>query len=202
MSSTQTSQSLPRSRTPATEARAQLLDTAERLFYREGARNVGIDAVVKQAGVNKMTLYRQFSSKDALLLAYLERRDKIFWEYYEASIAKHPGNARAGLEQLFVDLAGRTQSANYRGCPFVNIACEFPERDHPTRQFVAQNKQRLLDWLTGHARAAGARQPEALGIGLALLIEGAYTASQTYAEGNPLLPALPNIAHNMIAAAL
>lgn len=186
----------------AADARAHILDAAERLFYREGARNVGVDAVVKAAGVNKMSLYRQFASKDELLKHYLDRRDESFWRLYEASIAQHPGDARAGLRQLFTDLARRTQVAGYRGCPFVNIACEFPDPMHPARQQVADNKRRLLAWLTDLSAKAGARDPDALAQGLALLIEGVYTASQTYEIGNPLLSALPRVAEAMIDAAL
>src|ERR1700733_13415901 len=109
-------------------AHTRILDAAENLFYLEGARNVGIDAVVKRAGVNKMSLYRQFESKDDLLRHYLLRRDERFWAYFDASLAKHPGRPRAQLRQLFVDLAARPSTAGYRGCPFVNIAVEFPAR--------------------------------------------------------------------------
>ncbi|WP_374356117.1 TetR/AcrR family transcriptional regulator [Chitinimonas sp.] len=187
---------------PAADARNQILDAAEALFYREGARNVGVDAVVKAAGVNKMSLYRQFASKDELLRQYLDRRDARFWQLYQASLAHHPDNALAGLRQVFIDLAARIQAADYRGCPFVNIACEFPERSHPARLQVADNKRRLLAWLTDAARDAGAVAPPELAAGLALLIEGAYTASQTYPAGNPLLTALPRVADVLIRAAL
>jgi AcrR family transcriptional regulator len=187
---------------PAADARNQILDAAEALFYREGARNVGVDAVVKAAGVNKMSLYRQFASKDELLRQYLERRDVRFWQLYEASVAKQAGDALAGLRQVFIDLSERTQAPGYRGCPFINIACEFPDPAHPARQQVADNKRRLLTWLTDLTTRAGARKPEALAQSLALLIEGAYTASQTYAVGNPLLAALPSVANALIDASV
>src|ERR1700685_1510222 len=82
-------------------AHSQILDAAENLFYLEGARNVGIDAVVKRAGVNKMSLYRQFESKEDLLQHYLVRRDEKFWTYFDESINKHPGAPRDQLRQLF-----------------------------------------------------------------------------------------------------
>lgn len=186
---------------PAADARAELLDAAEELFYREGARNVGVDAVVKRAGLNKMSLYRQFASKDELMDAYLARREDRFWRYFEDSVARFPRDPAAGLRQFFVDLAARTQAAGYRGCPFVNIACEFPEPDHPTRRRVADHKAELLSRLTGLAQAAGARDPAALADALALLIEGAYAASRTYGSGNPLLAALPRVAGTLIEAA-
>ncbi|HEY3659380.1 MAG TPA: TetR/AcrR family transcriptional regulator [Steroidobacteraceae bacterium] len=182
-------------------AQAQILDAAEDLFYLEGARNVGIDAVVKRAGVNKMSLYRQFESKEDLLRHYLLRRDKKFWVYIDASIDKHPGEPRAQLHQLFADLALRTSAANYRGCPFVNIAVEFPDRSHIARRMVADNKERLLKRLLELAKAAGAADASCLSKALALLIEGAYAASQTYGPGSSLMTALPKAAEVLIDAA-
>ena len=182
-------------------AQAQILDAAEDLFYLEGARNVGIDAVVKRAGVNKMSLYRQFESKEDLLRHYLLRRDKKFWVYIDASIDKHPGEPRAQLRQLFADLALRTSAANYRGCPFVNIAVEFPDRSHIARRMVADNKERLLKRLLELAKGAGAADASCLSKALALLIEGAYAASQTYGPGSSLMTALPKAAEVLIDAA-
>jgi AcrR family transcriptional regulator len=177
------------------------LDAAEELFYLEGARNVGIDAVIKRAGVNKMSLYRQFESKEDLLRQYLLRRDAKFWAYFDASLAKHPGEPRAQLRQLFVDLAARTSAAGYRGCPFVNIAVEFPDRSHAAHRMVAGNKKRLLVRLRQLAKAAGADNVAFLAKALALLIEGAYAASQTYGAGSSVMAALPKAAGALIDAA-
>jgi AcrR family transcriptional regulator len=176
------------------------MDAAEDLFYLEGARNVGIDAVIKRARVNKMSLYRQFESKDDLLRQYLLRRDERFWAYFDASLAKHPGQPRTQLRQLFVDLAARTSAISYRGCPFVNIAVEFPDRSHLARRMVADNKARLLKRLRELTKAAGARDASFLAKALALLIEGAYAASQTYGPGGALMTALPKAAESLVNA--
>ncbi|MDB6086924.1 MAG: transcriptional regulator, TetR family [Gammaproteobacteria bacterium] len=191
-----------RSNTAGPVAQARILDAAEDLFYLEGARNVGIDAVVKRAGVNKMSLYRQFESKEDLLRQYLVRREAKFWAYVDAGIAKHPGEPRAQLRQLFVDLALRTSAPSYRGCPFVNIAVEFPDRSHLARRMVADNKARLLKRLTELVKAAGVRKAPYLAKALALLIEGAYAASQTYGPGSSLMAALPKAADALLDAAV
>ncbi|MDB5815394.1 MAG: bacterial regulatory s, tetR family protein [Rhodocyclales bacterium] len=188
-------------RMQAHAAQTQILDAIDELFYLEGARAVGVDAVVKRAGVNKMSLYRQFASKDALLLHYLARRDERFWGYFEGSLAKHPGKPREQLLQFFTDVAERAQRPGYRGCPFVNIAVEFPDPTHPVRRMVADNKRKLMARLLDLATQAGARDPQALANGVALLIEGAYTATQTYAPGHALIAAVPQVAAHMIAAA-
>ena len=183
-------------------AQAQILDAAEQLFYLEGSRNVGVDAVVKRARVNKMSLYRQFESKEDLLRHYLLRRDEKFWGYIDASLDKHPGEPRAQLHQLFVDIAERTSAPDYRGCPFVNIAVEFPDRSHVARRMVADNKARLLKRLMSLAKGAGANDASFLAKALALLIEGAYAASQTYGPGSSLMTALPKAADALIDAAV
>jgi AcrR family transcriptional regulator len=188
--------------TAGTVAHAQILDAAEDLFYLEGARNVGVDAVVKRAGVNKMSLYRQFESKEDLLQQYLLRTDQTFWGYFNASIHKHPGAPRRQLGQIFVDLSLRASAPHYRGCPFVNVAVEYPDRSHVARRMVADNKARLLRRLTELANAAGARDAATLAKSLALLIEGAYAASQTYRPDSSVMTALASAAELLIDAAI
>ena len=192
-----------RTRRPIAGATAHehLLRAAEELFYREGVRAVGVDAVVELAGVNKMSLYRQFSSKDELILAYLDRMDAFFFERLDTSIAKHPGNPKAQLIQYFVDLAERASRKDYRGCPFVNVAAEFPDAAHPARERVAQNKEQLMARLVDLCERAGAREPQTLADSLALVIEGIYAASQTYRHGATPIATAPALVRQLIEAA-
>ena len=78
-------------------ARQHILDVASDLFYREGIRAVGIDRIVEQSGVGKATLYRHFPTKDALIVAYLEERDRLYWKQLNEVIALHEGSPRAQL---------------------------------------------------------------------------------------------------------
>jgi AcrR family transcriptional regulator len=190
-----------RTQTTGPQAQEHLLQAAGELFYAEGVRAVGVDAVVERAGVNKMSLYRQFSSKDDLVLAYLERQDTRFFGYVEASFAKHPGEPAKQLLQYFDDLAERASDERYRGCPFVNVAVEFPDASHAARRFVAGNKARLMARITALASEAGADDPVALANALGLLIEGVYAASQTYGPGCGPILAAPRVATQLIAAA-
>jgi AcrR family transcriptional regulator len=186
--------------TTGLEAQQHLLRAADELFYREGVRAVGVD-VVERAGVNKMSLYRQFSSKDELVMAYLEQKDEQFFGYVEKSFAKHPGEPAKQLQQYFDDLAVRASVDDYRGCPFVNVSVEFPDATHPARQFVFRNKERLMARLLELTTAAGADDPVALANGLGLMIEGVYAASQTYGPGCGPILAAPKVAAQLIAAA-
>lgn len=193
--------SKPRTQTAGPRAQEHLLRAADELFYREGVRAVGIEAVVERAGVNKMSLYRQFSSKDDLVVAYLKRCDERFFERFDASVAKHPGEPVKQLHQYFDDLARRASAVGYRGCPFVNVAAEFPDASHPARHSVADNKAKLIARLTMLAEAAHAADPAALADELALLVEGVYAASQTYGPGCGPILAAPRMAKLLIEAA-
>ncbi|APR37082.1 TetR/AcrR family transcriptional regulator [Paraburkholderia sp. SOS3] len=190
-----------RSQTAGSEAQQQLLRAATELFYREGVRAVGVDTVVERAGVNKMSLYRRFSSKDDLVVAWLEQADREFFERLERRIAKHSGDAAKQLNDYFSDLAQRASSPDYRGCPFVNVSAEFPDASHPARLCVNRNKTKLVARLNELAAEAGAREPAALADALALLIEGIYAASQTYGPGCGPIAAAPAVAAQLIAAA-
>ncbi|WP_322106120.1 TetR/AcrR family transcriptional regulator [Paraburkholderia sp. J41] len=190
-----------RPQTPGARAHEHLLRAADELFYREGVRAVGIEAVIERAGVNKMSLYRQFSSKDDLVVAYLECRDARVFERFDESVAKHPGEPARQLVQYFEDLAARAAQPDYRGCPFVNVATEFPDAAHPARHTVERHKAKLMARFTALAAQAGAADPVALAEELALLNEGIYAASQTYGPGCRQIAAAPRMAKRLVAAA-
>lgn len=182
-------------------AQEQLLDAAESLFYRDGIRAISVDAVVERAGVNKMSVYRQFSSKDDLVVAYLRRMDARFRERIERSIAKHPGEPAQALVQSITDLVERASNPDYRGCPFVNVACEFADREHPARVSVACNKEYLMARLLELSTAAGAADPQLLADSLALLVEGVYATSQTFGPGCGPMRSAPATAALLVQSA-
>lgn len=190
-----------RPHTDAATAQQLLLRAAGELFYQEGVRAVGVDAVVERAGVNKMSLYRQFASKDELITAYLEHTNDRFFANFEKSIGMHPGQPVRQIAQYFEDLTQRASREGYRGCPFVNVAAEFPDPAHPAREIVARNKAELTKRLTELTSAAGADDPSGLADALALLIEGVYAASQTFGPGCGPILAAPRVAALLVSAA-
>jgi AcrR family transcriptional regulator len=155
------------------------------LFYRQGVQAVGVDAVVECAGVNKMSLYRNFGSKDQLITAFLEDRNRQYWEWWDWVMQRHDGGPRQNLYGLFEELQARVTHKGYRGCPFVNLAAELSNAKHPARAVVTRNKQELRRRLCELAKAAGASNPEALSESLILLMEGAYASSQTCGPDGP-----------------
>jgi AcrR family transcriptional regulator len=157
----------------------KVFEVATDLFYRQSIRSVGVETIVKEAGVSKITLYRNFESKDDLIVAYLEKRNKDYWRNVDRILAAKRDNPRAQLRTLIDHVAGRTTTPSYRGCPFINYAAEFPDASHPGHRIVEENKREMRQRLVGFAKALHTRRPTQLADALFLLIEGAYASSQT-----------------------
>src|SRR5690349_20624580 len=92
----------------AKSARTRILEAAAELFYREGIRAVGVDAVIAHSGVAKMSLYRNFAGKDELVAAFLEYRDGIYWTWWDKVVARHSGDPRAQIRAIFEAVGKRT----------------------------------------------------------------------------------------------
>jgi AcrR family transcriptional regulator len=156
----------------------RVFEVAADLFYRESIRSVGVEAIVQQAGVAKISLYRSYESKDDLIVAYLEGRNADYWRKVDRILAAK-GNPRAKLRTLIDYVAGRATTPGYRGCPFINYAAEFPDASHPGHRVVAENKREMRRRLADLTKAMGAQRSAQLADALFLLIEGAYAGSQT-----------------------
>nr|WP_315846660.1 TetR/AcrR family transcriptional regulator [uncultured Achromobacter sp.] len=173
---------------PATKpllAADRIRKTAREMFYRDGIRAVGVDAIVTQAGVTKPSLYRSFSSKDELAATYLRDYDAEFWARFDGACAAHPGDPRAQLLEYLSGLSKRAVLSGYRGCGLTNAAVEYPEAEHPARAVAVEHKLELRRRLNEMAAGMGAGDPQALADGLLLLIEGAFVSSQLFGEGGP-----------------
>lgn len=165
--------------------RERLLDTAGRLFYRHGFQAVGIDRILAESGVAKMTLYRHFASKDELIAAYLERADREFWAWAESAMSAAP-TPDARLQALFDALARHAISPECLGCPFQGAALAFPELEHPGHRRALQNKLAVRDRLATMAKQAGLRSPHSLAAQLLLLMDGAWVAARVFGpDRNP-----------------
>lgn len=106
------------------KAAKKILDVAYDLFYRRGIRAIGVDEIVKRAGVTKPSLYRSFPSKDELAASYLRQYDLEYWERFDEAVAAHPGDPRAQIKAFLTRIGKRTQVADYRGCGMTNAAVE------------------------------------------------------------------------------
>lgn len=175
----------PAAASPAPRAIDRIRESAQELFYNEGIRAIGVDEIVNRAGVTKPSLYRSFASKDELAAAYLQDYDAAFWQRFDAGAERHAGDPRAQLRAYLQGLAQRASKDGYRGCGLTNAAVEYPDPAHPARKVAEANKRALRARLAGMAKAMGARDPQALGDGLLLLIEGTFASGQLFGKGGP-----------------
>lgn len=167
-------------------ARERLFQTAADLFYRHGYRATGVDTIAAASGIGKMTLYRHYPSKDDLIVAYLRDSDEEFWAGFE-QITGGEMTARAKLLAFFAALQAYALTPACYGCPFLNVATEYPETDHPGHVVALEHKAGVRARFRQLAAEAGATQPEALAAALHLLMDGAYAAARLYngGAGNP-----------------
>ena len=156
--------------------RDRLLDAADRLFYREGVRAVGIDRVLAEADAAKASLYQHFGCKDQLVASYLERKTGDARVHIEAYLADTPPSQRA--LKFFDWVVDWTESKDFRGCPLQHTVSELTDAAHPARAIAhAQRewfKARLLEWST----AAGVRDAKAIARALIVLFDGAVAGSE------------------------
>ena len=182
-----------------TEVRDKILATAADLFYKQGIRAVGVDLVVEKAGVAKTSLYRHFGTKDDLVVAFLQRMDHDFWKTWDTVTAQHADDARAELHAQLDWIGERAGQPDYRGCPQLNIAAEFPEVDHPARKLATAHKRELRRRLKVIAERLHCAAPDALAGQLAVLINGAFVSTPLYEPGEATM-LLQRAADALIAA--
>jgi AcrR family transcriptional regulator len=185
---------------PSNEVRERILQTASDLFYREGARGVGVDLIVERAGVAKTSLYRHFHTKDDLIAAFLQREDEQFWQQWDDVAQRHRSDAQAELDAHMHWIAARIGRDNYRGCPQLNMAAEFPEAEHPARIVAASHKRELRSRLKAIASRLGARRPDDLAAQVLLLVNGAFVSSQAIAA-HEAVRVLLGASHALVTAA-
>jgi AcrR family transcriptional regulator len=182
------------------QVRDRILETASALFYRRGVRAVGVDLVVEEAGVAKTSLYRHFKTKDDLIAAFLVREDEDFWTCWDSAAQRQPTDAKAELEAQLTWIGERVGRPNYRGCPQLNVAAEFPDPAHPARAVATAHKNELRRRLKQIAERLHARRPDELASQLSLLINGAFVSSQIF-SANEAIPVLLAASRALTAAA-
>jgi AcrR family transcriptional regulator len=159
------------------EARQRILETADRLFYQEGVRAVGIDRIIAEANVAKMSLYKHFSSKDDLILAVLKHREESVMSYFRSAMEQHGEKVRSPLRTFFAALKEWFESPDFRGCAFQNAAIELADPSHPGTEFVRGHKQRFSEFLRGLVEETVGKAAAKVAPALALLVEGAIATA-------------------------
>ena len=158
---------------PPSEARQRILETADRLFYQNGIRAVGVDRVIAEAGVAKMTLYAHFPSKDDLIVAVLRRREDTLREFVRAAMERHGKRSKDKLRAFFAALKELCASEGFRGCPFQNALAELADPDHPGVVFVREQKRRFAETIRGLVEEVAGKSGAKMAPAVVTLVEGA-----------------------------
>lgn len=183
-------------------ARERILGTAHDLFYREGIRATGIDRVIAESGVAKLTFYRHFPSKNELVLEFLDYRHARWMAWFEAALLRHGATPRALVPALEEWLS----SADFRGCAFINSVSELgaslPEVNEITRRHKADMARAIGGLLpAGPAFPGGHRQRRLLAGDLATAVDGAIIRAQYDGDPKPALRSLKRICKALLASA-
>ncbi len=143
----------------------RILETADRLFYSQGIRAIGVDTIAAEIGISKRTLYNHFPSKDALIVAYLERRN-----------VQTPPSERESADLIlrsFDRLERNFGTREFRGCPFVNAVAELGAGEHAAKAVALAFKQGRQAWFRDLLVKLGLPAPDLLATQLAILVDGA-----------------------------
>jgi AcrR family transcriptional regulator len=187
---------------PRPRVRDRIFETACDLFYRHGIRAVGVDAIANEAGTNKMSFYRSFASKDELVGEYLRERQREFWNWWQATIAPFAGDPRRQIEALFESHLQQVEESECRGCALGNAAVEISDDDDTLSQLVREYKHGVRTELRKLARELGARDADALGDSLMLLMDGAYFTRLVFPGNSGPVSALRSAVRALIDAQL
>lgn len=170
------------------DARDRILATASQLFYKDGIKSTGVAAIVREAGVTKMTLYAHFSGKDELIATYLKDRD----DRWRQSLAQVTNGLEVPTDKLLVVFEAYGEwlvSDSLRGCGFINACAEISDPTHPARVVAAEHKLAVREHLAYLAREICASDPNELAERLLLLLEGAAVTSMIRQDDDPLYTA-------------
>lgn len=163
-------------------------------MYARGT-SVGVDTLVEEIGVAKMTLYKHFPTKGQLIVACLEDIDQRYRTWLERNSEGLAGEER--LLGVFTSLRSWFGTEAFRGCAFVNATVELADPDHPARDAVLAHKRRMREWVAAIAEESGFVDPEATAAQIVQLMEGAISTALIESD-----PRAADVARDMAAVIL
>ncbi|QNE48384.1 TetR/AcrR family transcriptional regulator [Glaciihabitans sp. INWT7] len=163
-------------------AKRRILETANRLFYDDGIRSVGIDRLISESGVTKATFYKHYGSKDRLIVEYISQRHNLAQEQVEELI-REKGDPQSALRALIDLTVAEVVSPGFRGCAFINAATEFTDSRHAVRVIVSDHREWYAETLSDLLKQLGHPLPGDGGDELVLARDGVMTGG--YA-GDPI----------------
>jgi AcrR family transcriptional regulator len=160
--------------------RERILLTAHDLFYRDGIRATGIDKVIAESGVTKVTFYRYFPSKNDLIRAFLNYRHELWMAWFNDALQRHGGKSGVGLMPLVETMAEWFRKPIYRGCAFINTVAELGGVLPDVVEICHQHKQDMVRVIAELLPDGPNRQQ--LANAAAVAIDGAIVKAQLEAQ--------------------
>jgi AcrR family transcriptional regulator len=159
-------------------ARDRILETAYELFSRHGTRAVGVDRIIAECGIAKMTLYRNFPSKDDLILAFLEERDARWTRAWLQAEAEARGDTPGRRLLAIFDTFGTWFARNdFEGCSFINVMLEVVEPEHPVRVATVRHLESIRGFVRGLAEEAGIADADGFARQWHILMKGSIVSA-------------------------
>jgi AcrR family transcriptional regulator len=153
-------------------AKDRILLAAHDLFYQEGIRATGVDRVIAESSVTKVTFYRHFPSKNALILEFLQHRHQLWISWFQDALQRHGGNAKA----IAPALAEWFRSDGFRGCAFINSVSELAGAMPEVIEIARQHKQEMAAIIA--SLLPPSRQRLHIAQAIALAVDGAIIRAQ------------------------
>ena len=183
--------------------RDELVDAAMRVFYRHGFHASGLDRILEESGISRMTIYNHFKSKDELILAALRRRDEIFRNKMMQFVDAKKRSPINRLLAVFDYHENWFTGKDFCGCMFINASAEFSDPASAPRQVAAEHKRSVVRYLVDLAKQAGFADPQAVADQLNILIEGSIVTAQVVGQVEGTDPGAPaRLAKQMAAGVL
>lgn len=167
-----------RGETSPVSARQRILDSSYHLFSRHGIRAVGVDKVIANSGVAKMTLYRHFASKDELVLEFLRRREELWTRgWVEEETGRRATAPDERLLAIFDIFDEWFHQDDFEGCSFINVLLEIADRTHAIHVAAAEHLTTIREFVRGLAAAAGVADPDNFSRQWHVLMKGSIVAA-------------------------
>lgn len=161
-----------------------ILTTATRLFNQYGYNNVGIDRIISESQVAKMTFYKYFPSKDNLIRECLIERDHFIRNSIELSIAK-ASKKTSRLDILFDWYEDWFKSHDFYGCMFIKAMDEFGSNEQ-LNYIVKQHKYWLASYIKNALQDYDMGDKDSMSLQIMLLLDGAIVNENTYHDGKAI----------------
>jgi len=155
-------------------ARDRILLTAHDLFYADGIRATGIDRIIAESGVAKLTFYRHFASKDELVMAFLNHRHERWMAWFVDALGRHGASSGGGLMPLLQTMQEWFEDPVFRGCAFINVVAEMGDSQPGMMRIAQSHKDDMLRVIEGLLPAGDSSLANAA----ALAVDGAIVRAQ------------------------